>query len=69
MAATVRILAAELSAPVLVCLEGGYAPAPLAQSLRASVEALAGDARPVPAPIEAAGAYAERARRVVAEFG
>ena len=47
MAATVRLLAAELSAPVLVCLEGGYAPAALAQSLRGTVEALAGDALPV----------------------
>jgi len=67
MAATVRILAADLSAPVLVCLEGGYAPAALARSLGATVEALAGDVMPVPAPIEAAGAYAERARRFVAE--
>jgi acetoin utilization deacetylase AcuC-like enzyme len=69
MAATVRLLAAELSTPVLVCLEGGYAPAALAQSMRATVEALGGDALPVPAPIEAAGAYTERARRVVAEAG
>jgi acetoin utilization deacetylase AcuC-like enzyme len=69
MAATVRILAADLSAPVLVCLEGGYAPAALARSLGATVEALAGDAVPAPGPIEAAGAYTERARRFVAEAG
>jgi acetoin utilization deacetylase AcuC-like enzyme len=69
MAASVRLLAAELAAPVLVCLEGGYAPAALARSLRATVEALAGDAAPVPAPIEAAGEYVERAERFVAEAG
>jgi acetoin utilization deacetylase AcuC-like enzyme len=69
MAATVRLLAADLSAPVLVCLEGGYAPTALARSLRATVEALAGDAPPVPVPIEAAGPYAERARRFVAAAG
>jgi acetoin utilization deacetylase AcuC-like enzyme len=66
MAATVRILADELSAPVLVCLEGGYAPRALARSLRATIEALAGDAAPVPAPVEAAGGYVDRARRFVA---
>ena len=66
MAATVRILADELSAPVLVCLEGGYAPRALARSLRATIEALTGDAAPVPAPVEAAGGYTERARRFVA---
>jgi acetoin utilization deacetylase AcuC-like enzyme len=54
---------------VLVCLEGGYAPAALARSLGATVEALAGDAVPAPGPIEAAGAYTERARRFVAEAG
>jgi acetoin utilization deacetylase AcuC-like enzyme len=69
MAATVRLLAADLSAPVLVCLEGGYAPDALARSLRVTVEALAGDALPVAAPIEAAEAYAERATRFVAEAG
>jgi acetoin utilization deacetylase AcuC-like enzyme len=69
MAATVRLLAADLSAPVLVCLEGGYAQAALARSLRATIEALAGEAVPVSAPIEASGAYAERARRFVAEAG
>jgi acetoin utilization deacetylase AcuC-like enzyme len=69
MAATVRILAADLSAPVLVCLEGGYAPAALARSLGATVEALAGDVVPDPAPIEAAGAYTERGRRFVTEAG
>ena len=69
MAATVGLLAADLSAPVLVCLEGGYALAALARSVRATVEGLAGDAVPVPARIEAAGAYADRARRFVAEAG
>ena len=39
---------AELDAPVLVCLEGGYDPRALAASVVATVEALDGD-RPTPA--------------------
>ena len=69
MAASVRLLAADLSAPVLVCLEGGYALGALARSMRATVEALGGDTVPDPGPIEAAGAYAERANRFVTEAG
>jgi acetoin utilization deacetylase AcuC-like enzyme len=67
MAATVRLFADDVSAPVLVCVEGGYAAAPLARSVRATIEALAGDAVPVPVPIEVAGPYSERTRRFVAE--
>ena len=63
MAATVRLLADELEAPVLVCLEGGYAPEALARSLCATIEGLAGDAAPEPAPAGAAGIHLERARR------
>jgi acetoin utilization deacetylase AcuC-like enzyme len=61
MAATIRILAEELDAPILVCLEGGYAPAALARSLCATIEALAGDIAPAIPPAAAAGAYVERA--------
>jgi acetoin utilization deacetylase AcuC-like enzyme len=41
MTALVRGAAAELGAPVIVCLEGGYAPAALAASVVATLEALA----------------------------
>ena len=40
MAATMRDLAAELEAPVLVCLEGGYDPGALAASVLATARAL-----------------------------
>jgi acetoin utilization deacetylase AcuC-like enzyme len=68
MAATMRLLGTELGAPVLVCLEGGYDPAALAGSVAATVEALSGDAAPMPAPVQAAGAYAERAERFAASL-
>ena len=62
MAATMRELAAELDAPVLVCLEGGYAPDALAASVLATIEALEGDREPAEAAAELAGPYAERHR-------
>jgi acetoin utilization deacetylase AcuC-like enzyme len=62
MAASVRRVAEELGVPVLVCLEGGYAPEALARSLCATIEALDGAAAPVPAPAAVAGPYLERAR-------
>ncbi len=62
MAASMRDLAAELNVPVLVCLEGGYAPDALAESVLATVEALEGDAEPATAPAEPARPYAERHR-------
>jgi acetoin utilization deacetylase AcuC-like enzyme len=63
MTATVRDLAAELEAPVLVCLEGGYAPGALAASVVATIEALDGERTPGDAPAEPAAAYVERVRR------
>jgi acetoin utilization deacetylase AcuC-like enzyme len=60
MTATIRGVASELGAPVLVCLEGGYQPAALAASTLATVEALAGDREPALAPVEPAQAHIER---------
>jgi acetoin utilization deacetylase AcuC-like enzyme len=60
MSATVRDLGAELEAPVLVCLEGGYDPAALGRSAVQTVEALGGDREPVPASPEAAAPYLDR---------
>ncbi|MGH2925351.1 MAG: histone deacetylase family protein, partial [Solirubrobacterales bacterium] len=63
MTATIRGAASVLGAPILVCLEGGYQPAALAESTLATVEALAGDREPVLAPVEPARAHVERQRR------
>ena len=46
LAATMRDLGAELGAPVLVCLEGGYDPDALAASVLATVRALGDGAAP-----------------------
>ena len=66
MAAWMRDLGAELGVPILVCLEGGYDPGALSRSLATTIEMLAGDAPPTPAPVEAAGPQVERARRFAA---
>jgi acetoin utilization deacetylase AcuC-like enzyme len=63
MAASVRDVAAELGVPILVCLEGGYAPAALAASVVATLEALDGDRVPAHAPLEPAAAHLDRVRR------
>jgi acetoin utilization deacetylase AcuC-like enzyme len=42
MAAAIRELGAELGAPVVVCLEGGYAVQALADSVAATIEGLQG---------------------------
>jgi acetoin utilization deacetylase AcuC-like enzyme len=57
MAATTRDLGSELGAPILVCLEGGYALAALAASVVATLEALADDRRPRSAPEGPAASY------------
>jgi acetoin utilization deacetylase AcuC-like enzyme len=62
MAATMRQTGADLGAPVLVCLEGGYARAALAASVLATVEGLATDRRPPAAPVEPARPYMDRHR-------
>jgi acetoin utilization deacetylase AcuC-like enzyme len=62
MAATVARVAVELGAPVLVCLEGGYEPAALAESVIATIEALADGREPRAAPAAPAEPYLERQR-------
>ena len=63
MAATVRDLGRELGAPLLVCLEGGYALDALARSVVSTLEALAGDQPPREAPTAPAAPYRERLSR------
>jgi len=60
MAASMRDLARELEVPVLVCLEGGYSPRALADSVVATIEALAGDREPRTAPAAAAEPHIAR---------
>jgi acetoin utilization deacetylase AcuC-like enzyme len=62
MTVEVRELARRLGAPVGAVLEGGYAPAALAESVEATMRALAGEGDPVTAPETAVGE--EAARRV-----
>jgi acetoin utilization deacetylase AcuC-like enzyme len=63
MAATARDLAAELDAPILLCLEGGYDLGALSASVAATLTALAGDEPPRQAPREAAEPYLGRVAR------
>lgn len=63
MAATMRDLGGELGAPVLICLEGGYALGALARSVVATLEALGGDRAPRVAPAAPATPYRERLSR------
>jgi acetoin utilization deacetylase AcuC-like enzyme len=60
MAAAMRDVAAELGAPVLVCLEGGYDLGALAASVVATLGALGGSDGARPADPAAAAAYRER---------
>jgi acetoin utilization deacetylase AcuC-like enzyme len=63
MTATVRDLGAELGAPVIVCLEGGYSVGALAQSVVATLEALQSEEPAPGASMEFAGPYRERLAR------
>ena len=65
MAASVRDVAEDLGAPVLVCLEGGYDPPALAGSVVATIEALDGDR---PARAADPGPAAGYARRLAARW-
>jgi acetoin utilization deacetylase AcuC-like enzyme len=63
MAAAMRELATELEAPVLVCLEGGYALEALAGSVVATLSALGGSELPADAPEDPAAPHRERLSR------
>jgi acetoin utilization deacetylase AcuC-like enzyme len=60
MAATLRDVAAELRAPVLVCLEGGYALEALADSVSATIAAFTGSMGTRAAPPQPALEYLGR---------
>jgi acetoin utilization deacetylase AcuC-like enzyme len=60
MAASMRQLSAELEAPLLICLEGGYELGALARSVVATLDALGDDAPPREAPSEPAAAHRSR---------
>jgi acetoin utilization deacetylase AcuC-like enzyme len=62
MSASFRELGAELGAPVVVCLEGGYAVGALAASVVATIEGLKGG-DPRQAPAEPAEPYRARLAR------
>ncbi len=62
MTAAIRDVAAELEVPVLVCLEGGYAPQALADSVLATLGALEGDEPPRAVEIAAAEPHLSRLR-------
>jgi acetoin utilization deacetylase AcuC-like enzyme len=60
MAASFRVLAEELEVPLLACLEGGYAPAALADSVLATINGLEGSEPPRQAPAAAAEPHLSR---------
>jgi acetoin utilization deacetylase AcuC-like enzyme len=62
MTASMRDVAAEVGAPVLVCLEGGYELDALAESVVATIGALADSYEPRVAPREPAECYLDRVR-------
>jgi acetoin utilization deacetylase AcuC-like enzyme len=62
MAAGIRDLAAELGAPVLVCLEGGYELDALAASVVATTRALTDGHQPRRAPVDHVEPYRARFR-------
>jgi len=57
MSATMARLGAELGAPVLVCLEGGYSLGALAASVPATIEAVGDGREPREAPAEPAAQH------------
>jgi acetoin utilization deacetylase AcuC-like enzyme len=62
MAASMRAIAAELEAPVLVCLEGGYDLDALAESVSGTISGLEDSRTPRVAPREPAEHYIDRLR-------
>jgi acetoin utilization deacetylase AcuC-like enzyme len=63
MASSVRAAAADVGAPVLVCLEGGYDLGALSGSVLATIEALVDGAPPAPVARPPAEPYIESVRR------
>jgi acetoin utilization deacetylase AcuC-like enzyme len=63
MAAVLRDVGAELGAPLLICLEGGYDPDALATSVVATLDALAGSDVPATADPELAEPHRARVAR------
>jgi acetoin utilization deacetylase AcuC-like enzyme len=63
MAASMRDLGAELGAPVLICLEGGYALGALSRSVVATIDAFSGGDPPAEASAEPAAPYQARLAR------
>jgi len=63
MAARIRELADELGAPVLACLEGGYALGALADSVVATIEGLSGELAPADLSADPAQPYRARLAR------
>jgi len=63
MAATMRDLGAELGAPAVVCLEGGYAVKALADSVVATIEGLQSSQPPRQASPEPAASYRAQLER------
>jgi acetoin utilization deacetylase AcuC-like enzyme len=63
MAATMRELAAELSVPLLACLEGGYSLHALSASVIATLEALIDSAEPPGARAAPAAPHRDRLAR------
>jgi acetoin utilization deacetylase AcuC-like enzyme len=64
MAATMRHLAAELGAPVLICLEGGYSLGALSRSVVTTLESFTDEREPRSAPAEPAAPHRERLARL-----
>jgi acetoin utilization deacetylase AcuC-like enzyme len=64
MAAAIRVLAIELGAPVLICLEGGYSLGALSRSVVATLDAFRGDGDPREAPAAPAAGYCDRLARL-----
>jgi acetoin utilization deacetylase AcuC-like enzyme len=63
MSATMRDIAAELGAPLLICLEGGYALGALSRSVVATLEALTSERPSREAPAEPVAPYRGRLER------
>jgi acetoin utilization deacetylase AcuC-like enzyme len=63
LSATMRDLAGELGAPVLICLEGGYSLGALSRSVVATLEAFSADRPARRAPTEPAAPHRERLAR------